>query len=119
MGSASQMEPRALSGAAYVKEWRQFARRHHLALFLLYSWIPVCVFLFLLSRYWIHEPELCLAIMGLWLPAALAATWWAGQFRCPRCRRRYGALGHGRSVNITRGLFDKICSNCKLAKFER
>ncbi len=92
--------------------------RHHLALFLLYSWVPVCIGLFLLSRYWIHQPEACLIIMAAWVPAALAATWWAGQFRCPRCRRRYAALGRGRGVSFTRGLFDKICSNCKLAKFE-
>jgi hypothetical protein len=57
--------------------------------------------------------------MGLWLVAALAAVWWAGQFRCPKCCRRYAALGHRRRINLSRGLFDKVCSNCKLTKFER
>ena len=57
--------------------------------------------------------------MFVWLAAAIAAVWWAGEFRCPRCRRRYGALGHKKGdINLTRGIFDKICSNCKLRKFE-
>jgi hypothetical protein len=103
---------------SYHRKWRAFAFRHHLALFLLYSWIPVCVGLFFLSRYSIHQPITCLIIMVLWVPATLAAVWWAGQFRCPRCSRRYAALGHGKSVKFTRGLFDKICANCKLKKFE-
>ena len=57
--------------------------------------------------------------MALWLAAAIAAVWWAGEFRCPRCRRRYAALGHRKGdTNLTRGLFDKVCANCKLQKFE-
>jgi hypothetical protein len=119
MVPAPQLERSAESGETYVKAWRRFAVRHHLAQFLLFGWIPVCVGLFLLSRYWIHQPVVSLVIMVLWLLAALAAVWWAGEFRCPRCSRRYAALGHGRHVNLTRGMFDKICSNCKLTKFEK
>jgi len=119
MVPVSQIEGSAETGETYSKQWRRFAVRHHLALFLLYGWVPFCVGLFLLSRYWIHQPVLCLALMAAWVLATLAAVWWAGEFRCPRCRRRYAALGHGRRVNVTRGLFDTICSNCKLTKFEK
>jgi hypothetical protein len=86
---------------------------------LMFGWAPFCAGLFLLSRYSIHQPVLSIVAMGVWLAAALAAVWWAGEFRCPRCRRRYGALGMGQHVDLTRGLFTRICYNCKLAKFER
>ncbi len=119
MTPAIQIEKTDTSGAGYVTAWRRFAVRRHLALFLLWSWVPACVGLFLLSRLRIHQPELSLVAMALWLMAALAAVWWAGEFRCPRCRRRYAALGHGRHVKLTRGLFDDTCANCKLTKFER
>jgi hypothetical protein len=57
--------------------------------------------------------------MMVWLMAACLAIWWAGEFRCPRCRRRYGALGSKTGIGVIwRGLFDKICHNCKLRKFE-
>lgn len=118
MYETPELEGPAESGETYVRKWRQFSLRYHLALFLIYGWVPVCVGLFFLSRHWIHEPVLALAIMGLWLVAAVAAVFWAGEFRCPRCRRRYAALGRDRHVNWTRGLFDTICSNCKLRKFE-
>jgi Flp pilus assembly protein TadB len=102
----------------YGDKWRAFALRHHLALFLLYGWLPACAAFFLVSRYWLHQPEIMAVLMAIWLVLLFATVWWAGQFRCPRCRRRYAALGSGRSVSFTRGLFDKICPNCHLAKFE-
>ena len=103
----------------YHREWKAFAMRRRLALFLLYGYLPVCFGLFALSRFWIHQPIACIAGMALWLGCATAATWWAGEFRCPRCRRRYGALGYrSGDTNLTRGLFDKECANCKLQKFE-
>jgi len=103
----------------YHERWRAFAIRRNLALFLLYGWVPACFGLFELSRQWIHRPVECLIGMAIWFVSALAAIWWAGEFRCPRCRRRYGALGHRKgSTNLTRGIFDQECSNCKLTKFE-
>ncbi len=103
----------------YHREWKAFAMRRRLALFLLYGYLPVCFGLFALSRFWIHQPIACIAGMALWLGCATAATRWAGEFRCPRCRRRYGALGYrSGDTNLTRGLFDKECANCKLQKFE-
>ncbi len=103
----------------YHREWKAFALRRNLAFFLLYGWVPVCIGLFWLSRLWIHQPVASLIVMAVWLGCALAAIWWAGEFRCPRCRRRYGSLGHRKGdTNLTRGLFDKVCSNCKLRKFE-
>jgi len=106
-------------GVDYHRQWRAFALRRNVALLLLYGWIPVCFGLFELSRQWIHRPVECLIGMAVWLISAVAAVWWAGEFRCPRCRRRYGALGHRKgSTNFTRGIFDKVCSNCKLTKFE-
>jgi len=103
----------------YHYEWKAFAVRRNLALFLLYSWLPVSFGMFYLSRHYLHQPIAAMAAISLWLIAALAAVWWAGEFRCPRCRRRYGALGHRKGdTNYTRGIFDKVCANCKLTKFE-
>lgn len=103
----------------YHREWKAFATRRNLAFFLLYGWVPVCYGLFWLSRHILHQPVASLIAMAVWLGCGLAAVWWAGEFRCPRCRRRYGALGHRKGdTNLTRGLFDKVCSNCKLRKFE-
>ena len=104
----------------YHAQWRAFAARRNLALFFLYSWVPVCIALFWISRLGLHQPVLCLTMMLLWLFAALALVYRAGEFRCPRCRRRYGSLGHRKGdVNLTRGIFDTVCANCKLTKFER
>lgn len=106
--------------ADYHPKWRAFALRRNTALFLLFTWAPISIALFEISRNGWHRPILSLAFICLWLAAALTAVWWAGEFRCPRCRRRYGALGHKKGdTNLTRGLFDKVCSNCKLRKFER
>ena len=108
------------SDAYYRAQWRAYAIRRGLALFFLFSWAPLAVGLFLLSRLWLHEPVLSLVVMILWLTAGCGMAYAAGEFRCPRCRRRYGALGHRKGdVNMTRGLFDNTCSNCKLRKFER
>jgi hypothetical protein len=104
----------------YHAQWQAFSLRRNLAFFLLYGWVPVCIALFWISRLGWHQPLIAVALMLVWLGAALAAVYWAGEFRCPRCRRRYGALGHRKGdVNLTRGIFDKVCSNCKLRKFER
>jgi hypothetical protein len=84
------------------------------------AWPPVCFGLFAVSRYWLHLPALSLLLMVAWLGLAVGLTGWQGDFRCPRCNRRYGALGSrsGR-INWTRGIFDTVCANCKLRKFER
>ena len=75
--------------------------------------------LFYGSRHSWHTPFLSLTGIFVWLTAAVAAVWWQGEFRCPRCRRRYGALGNRKGdSNYTRGFFDEICANCKLRKFE-
>jgi hypothetical protein len=114
-GDSSAAEPEV----DYHRAWKAFALRRNSALFLLYSWLPVCYGLFYYSRHSVHRPGAALGAMTVWLVAALAAVWWAGEFRCPRCRRRYGALGHrSGDTNMTRGIFDKVCANCKLTKFE-
>lgn len=105
---------------SYHAQWRAFAVRRSLALSLLYTWFPVSVVFFEVSRRGLHQPLLFGGLISLWLVLALAAVWWAGEFRCPRCQRRYAALGHrSGDMNLTRGLFDKVCSNCKLSKFEQ
>jgi hypothetical protein len=115
-GAALQLVP----DGDYVVQWRRFAIRRNFALFFLLTWIPVSVGLFLVSRLGLHMPLLCLTIILLWLCTAVAGVYWAGEFRCPRCRRRYGALGHRKGdTNLTRGIFDKVCANCKLTKFEQ
>jgi hypothetical protein len=107
------------SSVDYHRAWKAFARRRNLALFLLYGWLPVSGGLFYYSSTYGHYPLATLLAIAAWLAAAVAAVWWAGEFRCPRCRRRYGALGHRKGdMNMTRGIFDKVCANCKLTKFE-
>jgi hypothetical protein len=103
----------------YHAEWKAFGRRRNIALFLLFTWPLVCISLFEISRNGLHQPVACMVIMLVWLVCALAAVWWAGEYRCPRCRRRYAALGHRKGqTNLTRGIFDRVCTNCKLTKFE-
>lgn len=105
--------------ATYHLRWQSYARRRNLALMTLLAWPPACVVLFALSRYWLHLPAFSLLLMAAWLILGFALVWWQGEFRCPRCNRRYGALGSRRGkTNWTRGLFDRVCSNCKLRKFE-
>ena len=112
-------DSRAAPEIDYHLAWSAFRFRRNLALLLLYGWVPACVGLFWWSRLSIHWPVACIFAMAIWLMSALAAVWWAGEFRCPRCRRRYGALGHRKGdTNLTRGIFDKVCANCKLRKFE-
>lgn len=114
-----QNEPGLEPEVDYPRLWRAFGLRYYLALFLLFSWLPVAIGLFCLSRFETHRPVLSLTVMLLWLFAALLSVWWAGEFRCPRCRRRFGALGSKKgSTNLTRGLFDQVCANCKLRRFE-
>jgi hypothetical protein len=117
--SRYETEEQTDSPVEYHAAWRAFALRKNLAFALLLAWVPVCLALFFISRHGLHQPVLAVALMLLWLVAACGAVWWAGEFRCPRCRRRYAALGHGSSVKLTGGLFDQVCSNCKLTKFER
>jgi hypothetical protein len=103
----------------YHAAWKAYALRKNLALALLYSWPLISFGIFYLSRHYLHHPLASMAAISLWFAAALAAVYWQGEFRCPRCLRRYGALGHRKGdTNMTRGLFDKECANCKLRKFE-
>lgn len=119
MAGMSDSQVAAESGHDYKRKWKAFRLRRTLALTLLFGGLPFCGALFLFSGYWFHEPMASITLMVVWLCGLVAAVWWAGDFRCPRCRRRYAALGHGgRGINLTRGLFDRICSNCRLTKFE-
>jgi hypothetical protein len=103
----------------YHARWQAFTLRRTIALFFVYTWVPLCVGLFWLSRHLIHMPVASLLVMAAWLGLAVTTVWWAGEFRCPRCSRRYAALGHrSGDANLTRGIFDRVCANCKLRKFE-
>ena len=118
-GTRFEFHEEASPAVNYHAEWKAFARRRNLALFLLYGWVPICAGLIWLSRNYLHAPVASVTVVGLWLACALGAVWWAGEYRCPRCRRRYAALGHRKgNSNLTRGMFDKVCANCKLRKFE-
>lgn len=119
MGPGLEIEPLPETGGDYVRERRQFAQRYYVALFFLYGCPPAWLGLFLLSRFWFQEPATALVLMVVWMVATMGSVWWAGEFRCPRCCRRYGALGHGQHFKVTRILFDKTCSNCKLLKFQK
>lgn len=104
--------------ADYSRAWRVYAWRRGLALMLLAGWIPISVGGFLLSRTMLHIPFLVVSLILAWGAIMAWAIWYAGEFRCPRCRRRFAALGSRKRPGIWRGLFDKICFNCKLRKFE-
>ncbi len=112
-GISPQSEP------GFDGRWKAYAFRRNLAAVLACSWPMGCVALFVRWRSIPHDLPLGLVVMFTWLAFAVLAVWWAGQFRCPRCYRRFGALGNKKSINLTRGFFDSVCSNCKLAKFER
>lgn len=104
---------------SYGRKWKAYALRRNLALSLLYGCIPVCCVLYVVLGVWLHQPLLSTALGLAWLVALLAALWWAGDFRCPRCKRRFAALGRGdKWLDLSWGLFDKTCSNCTLARFE-
>jgi len=102
----------------YRAAWRALAWRRGVAIFLLCGLLPACVALYVLAESEVLLPEVAALLAIVWVALAIAAVWWAGEFRCPRCSRRYAALGGGSSASVTRGLFEKICDNCKLAKFE-
>ena len=110
----------ANDGVDYHYQWQVYALRWYTTLFLLLGWVPISVWLFYRSRNGWHQPLVALGIILMWLATMLAMVWWTGEFRCPRCRRRYGALGNRKGdTNFTRGFFDRVCANCKLRKFER
>ncbi len=102
----------------YTYEWQDYGRRRVLALALLFLWAPVTVAAFIVSRYRYHVPLQMVGLILFWGLATVGAIMWAGDFRCPRCRRRVGSLGrdHGPRV-LWRGLFDKVCPNCHLHRF--
>ena len=107
-------------GVDLAREWRVYAIRRTLALLLLYAFLPFCFAAFYLSRQYVHQPVLSVSLMALWGAGMCTTIWWSGEYRCPRCRRRYGALGWHKGLGrIWCGLFDSTCSNCKLRKFEQ
>ena len=67
----------------YHGAWKAFAVRRNTALFLLYTWLPVSYGLFYYSRHYIHRPFASMAIISVWLVAALSAVWWAGGVPLP------------------------------------
>lgn len=103
----------------YRSEWRRYGQRRGVALFLLFGWLPFSFAAFLASRLKLHFPWIVIGASLAWGGAMCWAIWFAGEFRCPRCRRRFGALGSRKGTGaIWRGLFDYVCYNCKLRKFE-
>ena len=119
MATTFQGREQTPESIAYAAAWRTYAQRRHAALFLLMTWLPLCLGIFVLSGFAARSPGWSMSLAAVWLALALGAVWWAGEFRCPRCQRRYGALGDARTSNILRGLFDRTCPNCKLTKFDR
>lgn len=104
----------------YRFEWRDYARRRFLARTLLFLWIPVVAGGFIASRFFLHVPLQMVSLMLVWTAATVAAIVAAGRFRCPRCRRRVGSLGRDAGPRVLwRGLFDKVCPNCYLHRFEQ
>jgi hypothetical protein len=103
---------------SYAPQWRIYRQRRSLALFFLYAALPVFAVLFLTTQTSPHRPLLLTVVPLLWIAATYASIWWSGEFRCPRCWRRYGAIGSKGFVGLLfHGLFDDICHNCKLRKY--
>ena len=104
----------------YRTQWKAYARRRALALFLLFGMLPFAVAAYFFAQYRLGQPLLSLVAILLWAGLTFFAVWWAGEFRCPRCLRRFGALGSKAGPStLWRGLFDKVCSNCKLRRWEQ
>jgi len=103
---------------SYASQWESYRQRRRLALVLLYGLVPCWIISFAVLDDVLHREMLALLLEIGWTIAAGASLWWAGQFRCPRCCRRFGALGSkGFPGRLFFGVFDDICNNCKLRKF--
>ena len=104
----------------YTADWRAYRIRRGLALTLLYGCIPFSLAIGIYLGGTLDRPIWSVILIALWCTAMSLAIWWAGEFRCPRCRRRRGALGSRKGFStVFRGLFDSVCSNCKLHRFAR
>lgn len=115
----SMQEPTQTGHSEYSKEWKAYAGRRNLGLFFLYGAIPFSVAAYLVSQLWLNEVLIGMALILVWWAVMCVAIWWAGEFRCPRCYRRFGALGSNKGLStFWRGLFDKVCANCKLRRWE-
>ena len=102
---------------SYASQWESYRQRRRLALVLLYGLVPCWIISFVVLDDLFHLEVLPLLLTAVWSAGACASFWWAGQFRCPRCCRRFGALGSkGFLGGLFFGVFDDICHNCKLRK---
>lgn len=103
---------------SFAAQWASYRRRRNLALVLLYSLVPCWIISLSVVGEIAHFEILSVLLAGVWTAATAASLWWAGQFRCPRCSRRFGALGSkGFFGRLSCGVFDDICNNCRLRKF--
>ena len=101
----------------YSAALRSHRFRRIVTLCVVYSFLPVCALLYFTVDNHIYLFLGVLPAMGLWGFLAYSSIWWTGQFRCPRCKRRFGSLGsRGSFVKWTHGLFEDVCPNCKLPK---
>ena len=103
---------------SFAAQWASYRRRRNLALILIYGLVPCWVISLAVVGEVMHFEILSVLLPAGWSAAAGASLWWAGQFRCPRCSRRFGALGSkGFLGRLSFGVFDDICHNCRLRKF--
>ena len=104
---------------SYSRQWSAYARRRNLALIFLFGAVPFAAAAYWFTQYRLGQPLLGLVALIIWCGLLAFAVWWAGEFRCPRCLRRIGALGSQTGpATLWRGLFDKVCPNCKLRRWE-
>ncbi len=103
---------------SYASQWASYRHRRNVAFVLLFGFVPCWILCFTLLSEVFHFPELAILLAVAWTAGTGASLWWTGQSRCPRCWRRFGALGSkGQLDRLSFGLFDETCNNCKLRKF--
>jgi hypothetical protein len=101
----------------YREARRRYLLRRRITLTLIYGFAPFCAGVYLLAPSFRWLVLVSIPLAGLWACVAWWAIWWSGQFRCPKCRRRYGSLAsRAFLVRWSHGLFEEVCPNCRLAK---
>ena len=101
----------------YVEARRTYFIRRRITFALIIGFAPFAALAYVLAPNFRWVVLASVPVVGLWGCFAWWAIWWTGQFRCPRCRRRYGSLAsRAFLVKWSRGLFEDVCPNCRLAK---
>jgi hypothetical protein len=76
------------NGIPYEQQWREYRRLQRLALGLWLGWIPFGAVVFALTSSF--RPEiLTVGLLSAWMAVFVIAGMREGNFRCPRCGRKF------------------------------